>query len=224
MNYKELLEKQIESDHLSHAYMVVGKYFDRQLLIDDLVAILGSSKEDVLKIVSDKSISIDEIKSLKRELTFPPFNSLRKIAIIALADVMTTEAQNALLKILEEPAKRVVVFLITRDEDRILPTIISRCQKCQVKNNLEVGIDFTEGLLAGNLSIVEKFKLAEGMSKEENLEEILDGWLITLKNQLMCQNDRLYLLGLIKEVRQARKYLRTNANTRLILENLMLKF
>ena len=225
MNYKELLTRQIESGHLHHAYMIVGKYCDKDEIISNIVQILGVSREDVLKIENNESILIEEIKLLKREMGFPPFNSPRKIAIITPADVLTIQSQNALLKILEEPAARSVIFLLVNDEDRILPTIISRCQIVRLQPDARGIVDKVPvELVEGNLTMADKFGLAEKMAKMINLHSVLDGWLIDLTDRLIERPKDLKYLNLIREIDLAKKMLRSNSSVKLVLENLMLKF
>jgi DNA polymerase-3 subunit delta' len=83
---------------------------------------------DVKIIMPQKgSIKINQIREIKKEINFYPFENKKKIYIIDHADQMTIEASNSILKILEEPPEFVILILITAYPDLILPTIISRC-------------------------------------------------------------------------------------------------
>jgi len=75
-----------------------------------------------------KAIVIEQIRDLKSKLSLSSFLNSYKIAVIEEADRMNEEAQNALLKILEEPTKKTILILITSDYTLLLPTIISRCR------------------------------------------------------------------------------------------------
>ncbi|MFA5359253.1 MAG: DNA polymerase III subunit [Patescibacteria group bacterium] len=75
-----------------------------------------------------KNISIEQVRELKNKLSLGSFLNSYKIAVVNQAELMSTEAANALLKILEEPEQKVVLILIARDTDVIPKTILSRCQ------------------------------------------------------------------------------------------------
>lgn len=76
-----------------------------------------------------KSISIEKIRELIKTLSLSSFLDSYKIGIIREADTLTIEAQNALLKTLEEPREKIVLILLAKSEDNLLPTILSRVQK-----------------------------------------------------------------------------------------------
>ena len=77
----------------------------------------------------EKSISVNTIRALRDQLALRPFEADRHIALIPRADRMTAQAQNALLKTLEEPAGGNVFFLLTDQPGAMLPTIVSRCRR-----------------------------------------------------------------------------------------------
>ena len=77
----------------------------------------------------EKSISVDTIRALRDQLALRPFEADRHIALIPRADRMTAQAQNALLKTLEEPAGGNMFFLLTDQPGAMLPTIVSRCRR-----------------------------------------------------------------------------------------------
>lgn len=87
------------------------------------------------------SIKIENIRQLQKEIYLKPFEARTKIFIINDAQVLTLEASNALLNILEEPPRNSLIILITSKTQLLLPTIISRCQKLKFfsleKNLLE---------------------------------------------------------------------------------------
>lgn len=72
-------------------------------------------------------IKVDDIRKMKDELMLKPITSNRKIAIMNNAEVMNEQAQNALLKILEEPPEYVTIILVTSSKEKLLYTIKSRC-------------------------------------------------------------------------------------------------
>lgn len=84
---------------------------------------------DVIRITSQtKTIGIDSIRELRAHIQIKPFQGPWKIYIIEKGDTMTQQAQNALLKTLEEPPKHAIIFILTENVASLLPTIISRCQ------------------------------------------------------------------------------------------------
>ena len=75
------------------------------------------------------SISIKAIRELQKAVSYMPFESKGKVALIFNADKMTTDAANAFLKTLEEPPQETLIVLTTAKPHALLPTLISRCQK-----------------------------------------------------------------------------------------------
>lgn len=85
-------------------------------------------------------ISIDEIRGLQRRASLPPFEGKCKVFIIDGAESLSLEASNCLLKVLEEPPSGVVLLLLATEEAKLLPTVVSRCQRIELKPmpNIEV--------------------------------------------------------------------------------------
>ena len=79
-----------------------------------------------------RSVKIEQIRELRKKIALKPFSAQRHIVIIHQADRMTTEAQNALLKSLEEPEGGTVFFLITEQQGAMLQTIVSRCRPLRI--------------------------------------------------------------------------------------------
>ncbi len=148
---KQQLLTAIEKDMVSHAYLFlgeegIGKYtmakaFAEALLCSDsekgcgrcssCKSVSKGTHPDLLELGLDEhetSLKISQIRQMITQLSVKPYQSERRIAIIRGGDRMTTEAQNALLKSLEEP-ERFNIFIITaNDAEGILQTIRSRCQ------------------------------------------------------------------------------------------------
>ena len=78
-------------------------------------------------------IGIDEIRKLEQRANLSPFEGQCKVFIIDGAENLSIEAANSLLKVLEEPPPRVIILLLTEDETKLLPTVISRCQRLELK-------------------------------------------------------------------------------------------
>lgn len=89
----------------------------------------SANHPDFLHILPDgASIRIDQIRALKRQLTFPPFAGEVRVILIDEAQAMRREAGNSLLKILEEPPPGNLFLLVASEAEPVLPTIVSRCQ------------------------------------------------------------------------------------------------
>jgi DNA polymerase-3 subunit delta' len=82
---------------------------------------------------SKTELSIDDIRELQHLANLPPYEGKCKVFIIDDAEYLSTEAANSLLKILEEPPPKVVWLLLASEERRLLPTIVSRCQRLDLK-------------------------------------------------------------------------------------------
>jgi DNA polymerase-3 subunit delta' len=78
-------------------------------------------------------ISIDDIRELQHNASLPPFEGKCKVFIIDGAEYLSTEAANCLLKTIEEPPPQVIILLLTTEESRLLPTVVSRCQRVELK-------------------------------------------------------------------------------------------
>jgi len=80
-----------------------------------------------------QSIGIEDIKQMQKKIFLKPIKSEQKAIIIDEAELLTIEAQNALLKILEEPPAHTLLILSTSTKETLLPTILSRCQIIQLE-------------------------------------------------------------------------------------------
>lgn len=88
---------------------------------------------DVLEIDGASNTGVDDIRDLQKELMYSPTNSNYKIYIIDEVHMLSKNAFNALLKTLEEPPPKVIFIFATTEPHKILPTIISRCQRFDFK-------------------------------------------------------------------------------------------
>lgn len=75
-----------------------------------------------------KVISIEQVRALRHEVIYPPYEGRWKVYVFVNADSMQAEAGNSLLKVLEEPPPQVVIILIAESTVPMLPTVVSRCQ------------------------------------------------------------------------------------------------
>jgi DNA polymerase-3 subunit gamma/tau len=91
-------------------------------------AIINNSSLDVVEMDAASNRGIDEIRDLRDRVNLAPVAGRMKVYIIDEVHMLTPEAFNALLKMLEEPPEHVVFVLATTEKHKVLPTIISRCQ------------------------------------------------------------------------------------------------
>ena len=91
--------------------------------------IIAGSALDVIEIDAASNRGIDEIRSLREKVALAPADARMKVYIIDEVHMLTGEAFNAFLKTLEEPPAHVVFVLATTEPHRVLPTILSRCQR-----------------------------------------------------------------------------------------------
>lgn len=84
---------------------------------------------DIIELDAASNRGIDEIRDIRDKVNFAPVEGSRKIYIIDEAHMLTDQASNAFLKTLEEPPGHVIFILCTTEAQKILPTIVSRCQR-----------------------------------------------------------------------------------------------
>jgi DNA polymerase III subunit gamma/tau len=144
------LSRAIETDRVSHAYLFsgprgTGKTSTAKVLAmglncaqgptpepdgtcESCRAIVNNSSLDVVEMDAASNRGIDEIRDLRDRVNLAPVAGRMKVYIIDEVHMLTAEAFNALLKMLEEPPEHVVFVLATTEKHKVLPTIISRCQ------------------------------------------------------------------------------------------------
>lgn len=150
-----LLDYSIKTNAIAHAYLIVGpRHVGKGTLAFNLAQalncdgpelpcgqcrscqrILEGKHADITPIGLDSKteIGIDDIRALQRIANLPPYEGKCKVFIIDDAEYLSTEAANSLLKILEEPPQNVVWLLLVAEEEHLLPTVISRCQRLELK-------------------------------------------------------------------------------------------
>ena len=103
---------------------------------DSCKKVIGKNHPDIITVTHEKpgSISIDEVREqVVHDVDIKPYCSPYKIYIIPDAEMMTVQAQNAILKTIEEPPEYAVIMLLTSNIDSLLPTIRSRCVRLDLK-------------------------------------------------------------------------------------------
>ncbi|GAA6490583.1 MAG TPA: DNA polymerase III subunit delta' [Candidatus Bariatricus faecipullorum] len=154
----QYIKNAVSQDKVSHAYILNGERGSGKKLLANLFAqtlqceegkeepcyhchscrqAVSGNHPDIIRVTHEKpgSISVDDIrKQINEDIQIKPYSGKYKIYIMADADLMTVQAQNALLKTIEEPPSYAVIFLLTENADSLLPTICSRCVMLKLRN------------------------------------------------------------------------------------------
>lgn len=155
---KDHLTHTIEQGKISHAYVINGERFSGKEFIANVFAMalqcehpdgvepcqqchsckqaLSGNQPDIIRVTHEKpnTIGVDDIRTqINTDIAIKPYSSPRKIYIIQEGEKMTAQAQNALLKTLEEPPAYAVILILTTNMDALLPTILSRCVMLNMK-------------------------------------------------------------------------------------------
>ena len=214
---KELLNNSISTNSVLHSYMFVGiegigkklfaiDFSEMILCLDtnkacgkceSCIKFRGNSHPDFEIVDSEdgKSIKISQIRLLQEQIAEKPIVSDKKIYIINNADLMTTEAQNCLLKTLEEPPEYAIIILILSNETKLLNTIKSRCTKIHFqklsnenlieyaqKNNVEFKqelLNVCDGSISKLLSLkdnMEAYNMLDTILKDLYSKDVVDIW------------------------------------------------
>lgn len=146
-----MLHNALESGRVAHAYLFcgprgTGKTSTGRILAKAINCVSGGKGEpcnacemcqaitkgsalDIIEIDAASNRGIDDIRELRERVKFAPTSARYKVYIIDEVHMLTTDASNALLKTLEEPPPHVIFVLATTEPHKLLPTILSRCQR-----------------------------------------------------------------------------------------------
>jgi len=156
---KEHFRSSITSSKVSHAYLITGEIaagkefianiFAQALQCQDKVdgyapcgqchsciQAITKNHPDIKTVTHEKpnTVSVDDVRNqIVNDVAIKPFSSPYKIYIMNEAEKMTPQAQNALLKTLEEPPEYAVIILLTTSKTSMLPTILSRCVQLDMR-------------------------------------------------------------------------------------------
>ncbi|MCU0666885.1 MAG: DNA polymerase III subunit gamma/tau [Candidatus Omnitrophica bacterium] len=221
----DTLKSAIQNNRLAHAYLFsgprgVGKTSTARILAKALnckngptvapcqtcpscVDITNSRSLDVMEIDGASNRGIDEIRTLRESIKFSPSSGRYKIYIIDEVHMLTTEAFNALLKTLEEPPEFVKFIFATTQANKVLPTVISRCQRFDFRRitNIEIIKQLEKILQAEKIHLDKEVLFAIAKSSDGALrdaESILDQ-VVSFCEGKVSLGDVTSILGLVEQ-------------------------
>ncbi len=158
---KRDIQRFMEGD--THAALLIGpevnqlsESIEAQLKITNNILITKLSPEK-------SSITIDQVRELKRSLSLRQHEYSNRVLLIESSESMTNEAQNSLLKILEEPPRGLRFFILASSKQHIIQTILSRVLVLHIgKISLEEALDYYESLLPSIDQIKKMHSIADG--------------------------------------------------------------
>ena len=257
------LINQVKNDKISNQYLLYGENlneinYDAEALIYNLLVSNSNLKlkfdrdklSDLLVIEPEKnSITIDKIRDISKFVSTKPFESNNKVVLIKQADLMRTEASNALLKNLEEPKPFVYFILLTDNKNKLLKTIISRCQVINYlseKENEEfdytIALDILDKSMGQNLlTMLDSKEYLSDLQKDTDVlfdflmefyssflkfvktkdESSLNKDFVKLYKKYPKANERI-IVDTLDKIESVRGYFKVNANFELSMEELLL--
>ena len=224
----------VEQNKLSHAYILNGQRGSGKKLLARLFAMTlqcqsgqsepcgecrscvqtkNGNQPDIITIQHEKpaTISVDDIRGqIGGDILIKPYSSPYKIYIIPEADLMSVQAQNALLKTLEEPPEYAVIFLLTENADSLLATIRSRCVILKLHNIKDKLVQkyLIEQMQVPDYQAELCAAFAQGnigraimLAKSEHFHEIKEGAI-----QLLKHIDEMELSEIVSAIKEINKY------------------
>jgi len=219
------LKSAITNNRLAHAYIFagprgIGKTSTARILAKSLnckngptikpcqkcpscLEISQGRSLDVIEIDGASNRGIDEIRTLRENVKFSPTSGRLKIYIIDEVHMLTTEAFNALLKTLEEPPEFVKFIFATTQPNKVIPTILSRCQRLDFRriSVMEI-ISQLEKIAAAEKIIIDKDVLSAIARSSDgalrDAESVLDQ-LVSFSGGKVVLKDVISVLGLVEQ-------------------------
>lgn len=217
------LKNAIARNRIAHAYLFVGprgtgktstaRIFAKALNCTDgpradfdpndpaCLAIADGSHLDVMEIDGASNNGVDQVRDLRETVQYAPAQGKYKVYIIDEVHMLSAQAFNALLKTLEEPPEHVKFVFATTDPQKVLPTIVSRCQRFDLKPippDLIVErlkkIGAAEGIKASDAALQSIARMADGGMRDA--QSIFDQMISFCGNEI-GEADVLDVYGLV---------------------------
>lgn len=219
-----------------NSFILVSKNLQQQeSYLKDFIKKHAISPFDINTSSEEKSTGIEIVRKLQETLFLKPYKGKEKIIVIQHAENLTIEAQNALLKLLEEPPIYTYIFLCSTKEEVFLPTILSRCKVLvlETTSNRELSAKDRERY-AQNLacvlmgSIGEKLALAETLAAErDNVGKWFETMIYLVRNTLFENLDTtasaVRYAKILEKLQEGYKtFITTNVHPRTLLEHIFL--
>ncbi|MDD5147247.1 MAG: hypothetical protein PHV63_01685 [Candidatus Daviesbacteria bacterium] len=193
---------------------------------------LNVNHPDLLYIQAGEKLGIAEAKRIKEFFSLKPYSASGRAVVLEDASILTHEAQNALLKTIEELSREAILILGASSDNNLLPTILSRCEIIRLKpksdDTLVYHSKYSEDLeKLLNSSFEQRFEYIEKLKEREEFLHYMVYFFrqkmiepITLARPGLARPE---VTGFLKELLQAEEWAKQNVNIRAILEYLMLK-
>ncbi|MBI1869377.1 hypothetical protein HYS11_00200 [Candidatus Gottesmanbacteria bacterium] len=209
--------------------IVVGEENARREYVNRHLNSLGVHPFDRLLVKANPTIGIEEVRGIKSWLTTKPANGNNKAVVIANGGQMTTEAQNAMLKVLEEPPDSALIIVCAGSTEALLATIVSRCSIFSILNpgsksqTREKAISVTLADL-NTASPGEKLELAQivAADREKTRQWVQDVLFCARKDLILNFNNKGEHIRRLRQLMKLEQMLTFNVNLRLTVEHFFL--
>lgn len=202
------------------SYIIVGDKKQTQDKTDEILGLLDikiSASPDITVTVPDKSISVGTVREIKTAIYQKPFALKYKINIIKEAEKLTQEAQNALLKIFEEPPNHAIIILETSNPKNLLETLRSRAVVINtIPEQITTGQDETKSLKESLLYIPEVVDPTSWVDRQIN-----NNFQVLLK-QIGSDQKFIKTTKIIETYKEARLMIVANVSPKFVLANAIL--
>jgi DNA polymerase III subunit delta' len=212
-----------------NSYIISAKNFENSLLeVEKINKVNKVDKFDMDILEFEKALGIEDVRNIQKKIFLKPYKGEKKSTILILKNGATIDAQNSMLKLLEEPPPSSIIFLITDNYHAFLPTILSRTKIIEIKeDHAEIDDSGLKQILEMD-GAGDALYLAQVVSKDKNEAVVwLESAILSARefmiNNLEDKQKALRLRKLIHKLELTHYDLKTtNVNTRLALENLFL--
>ncbi|EKD90588.1 MAG: ATPase [uncultured bacterium] len=200
---------------------------DLNIRQEEFLKILGehdlkTDHPDVLYINNEERLGVEASKRVREHLSLKPYSTKGRGVFIESAQNFTPEAQNSLLKTLEEPPEEAVIILGVEKEDQLIPTILSRCEIVILNEVKDMNL-YSSPAAQNDIEKLQKMTLEERFEFVEKTED-KEGFLRALTNYFRGEKlEDKKNLEFAKKLIEAEEWAGANVGIRGILEYLMLE-